>query len=97
MKTLVVLIGNSDDKLSQREWHCFTRDISDLIDSCAGERHFVGYSLPVVPWQNAAYCFEVERGPNEEALGKGLRRLAAQYRQDSIAVVCGETKFIKPE
>ena len=95
MKTAIVLIGNSDDKLSQKEWFEFTMFVSKTIDEFAGQRYFVGYSLQNVPWQNAAYCFDIS-DEKEEKLHNSLKQLATTFRQDSIAYLCGKTQFLTP-
>jgi hypothetical protein len=85
-----ISIGNSDDKLTQRQWSCFISDTLHHAHHHASEFHGYWLSSPESPWQNA--CFSVEfsedaRWPLDErvpALKTALRELARRYRQESI-------------
>lgn len=44
MQTLVVLIGNSDDKLTQKQWAGFVLELTDCIERRAAHVHFWGGS-----------------------------------------------------
>ena len=97
--TIYVAIGNSDDRLTQREWAAF----HDLVD-----REFRHYeadvdgitvhgrwaSLPTAPHQNACWAFSVDtsvctiwegEGGMREYLRESLSEFARRYRQHSIA------------
>jgi hypothetical protein len=90
--TVVIQIGNSDDKLSQVEWSQFVRRVSKLVDEY-GEVHFSGHSTPDAPWQNACWVVEVE----EDQLGdltNFLTECRMLFKQDSVAMTCGQTAFI---
>ena len=90
MKTVVIQIGNSDDKLSQSEWSRFVNALTDLVEKCCTHVHFSGHSQGDAPWQN--YCVVAE----SEALAQlrlCLCGLAKEYRQDSIALTVGNTIF----
>ncbi len=90
--TVVVQIGNSDDKLTQREWVQFIMDTRSLVNSLA-QIHFSGGSSPTAVWQN--YCIVAEaRSLND--LRSRLADLATRYRQDSIALTLGKTEFVRP-
>ena len=92
-----VSIGNSDDKLTQREWHDFTESVDALLSS-ATHTHGVWFSSPHSRWQNACWCVEFEDDyPDVIAWArKRLGELAAEYRQDSIAWAVAQTEFIGP-
>lgn len=91
--TAVVQIGNSDDKLTQAQWHAFVSRTHGLIEAAALDVHFSGYSAPAAPWQNACWVFETT--PATLAfLRDGLRSLAGNYNQDSVALTLGETEFV---
>lgn len=81
-----VSIGNSDDKLTQREWAMFVGAVHDLFHRNV-DRHDVTVhgrwlSEPSTPWQNACWCVEfTDPEPFKSALG----RLAVQFGQDCIA------------
>lgn len=98
MNTVVIQIGNSDDKLTQMEWARFVFSVGDAIQHLAHETHFSGFSLPNAPWQNAAWVFEIDF-KNSLILLDNMRRLAEAFKQDSIAWTQGETIFVgsKPE
>ena len=93
MKTLVVQIGNSDDKLTQSQWAAFALQINDLIEQKAYKIHFAGSSDPLKVWQN--YCWVFESPPTLAAsLKDTISRIARQYEQDFVAWTEGETHFI---
>jgi hypothetical protein len=78
-------IGNSDDKLTQREWSEFYVRIAAEVTSLASVIHGAWLSHPAVPWQNACWCLEF----SSEADAKEAREMATEirkeYKQDSIA------------
>ena len=94
MTTVTVLIGNTDNKLTQQEWAQFYMDVSGAVSREADRVQFSGSSPGFAPWQNACFVAVVER---PERLRLALGALAAKWRQDSIAVVCGETEFVRSE
>jgi hypothetical protein len=79
-----VTIGNSDDKLTQREWASFLLRVHLLLDHLAKVVHGSWYSGPGVEWQNACWCVEIPEERVDRARD-GLRVLAREFRQDSIA------------
>lgn len=94
MKTLTVLIGNSDNKLTQEQWSFYVNDVRDLVRRHAQEIHFIGGSPFDAIWQNAAFVL-VAPTVMAENLVRSLQPLLRKYGQQSIAVVVGETKFIR--
>lgn len=84
MATAYVSIGNSDDKLTQQEWHDFHRDVRCELIGAGARFHGQWASPSTDPWQNACWCVEVVDGVVEE-LKANLGRLAVKHRQDSIA------------
>ncbi|GIH07387.1 hypothetical protein Rhe02_54540 [Rhizocola hellebori] len=107
-KTIYVSIGNSDDKLTQREWADFVSDVqSDLVYALNpyGLIHGRWLSIPDAPFQNACWCvqFKASHGDAGQtvdehmAIAKArLAKLAKVYRQDSIAWAEAITEFIGP-
>ena len=93
MKTITLQIGNSDDKLTQREWAAFVGDIDHEINVLAEDVHFCGFSPGDAPWQNACWVFELETDRENElkALVTGHR---ARFKQDSVAWTKGQTAFV---
>ncbi len=93
--TVSVQIGNSDDKLTQREWSEFVQSIGDSIITYKGHIHFCGGSICQVPWQNFCWVFELENNDMVvDALREQQKRIRVKYRQDSVAWLSGVTRFI---
>ena len=106
--TAYVSIGNSDDKLTQKEWAKFFAKTRILMNSNNFTVHGEWHSLPQAQWQNACWCVEYDedlRLVNKEGdvvtLGdhfiRRLMELAAEFRQDSIAWAKADTAFIAPK
>ena len=89
--TVIIQIGNSDNKLLQAEWSKFVNELRSLVKKY-GLIHFSGGSCSSDPWQN--YCIVVEMCSGDD-LKSRLSELAAKYYQDSIAITIGQTEFIK--
>lgn len=89
---LVVSIGNSDDKLTQKEWNRFVEDVIDTLGE-AGKVHFFGGASTFAPWQNVAWVVEIEPKNVDAAVNKiiGIRK---RYSQDSAFVMIGEGLFV---
>ncbi len=94
MKTVVIQIGNTDDKLSQAAWSSFIVTLNRVVERACYDIHFSGGSKPDAPWQN--YCVVALCGEQYlRGLRKILRSLCERYRQDSIALTVGDTKLVK--
>jgi hypothetical protein len=97
MRTITVQIGNSDNKLSQREWASFCNAVHrtivyhthNIIDSI----HFSAPSVGWADWQNSAWVFECEDVEIEE-LKDRLFIIRKEYKQDSVAFTLGKTELI---
>lgn len=94
MPTAVIIIGNSDDKLTQREWSQYVTDVTEFLTHDVVDVHFLGYSPSPAPWQNACWVVEISEESWLLAAKSGLRRIASVHRQDSIALIVGETEFL---
>lgn len=95
--TVMVTIGNSDDKLTQEEWNKFSHETKDAIDSVASLIHGEFYSLPHRPWQNACWIFELTGNKEEnEFLADRLSLIGGKFKQESIAYAVFKTEFIEP-
>jgi len=79
-----VSIGNTDDKLSQKDWALFQIDLQRLLHDAGGMFHGEWYSNPNSIYQNACICLELVDGL-EPGLKIRLAQLAKKYRQESIA------------
>ena len=93
LTTMVVSIGNSDDKLSQRKWSHFVNDVKYEVYVAAYRVHFYGCSDGGKEWQNACFVFEIDV-TRIEAIKAALQKLRIGYLQESIAVTIGETQFV---
>lgn len=91
MKTVIIQIGNSDDKLSQVDWSCFIRDV-DVYLEC-GDIHFFGTSIPTESHQNACWVVNIE-DEDLEKVKLHISDIGLQYEQDTIAWTEGITEFI---
>lgn len=90
-------IGNSDDKLSQRQWVCFQLDVrqqlSDMESNIIGEWHSYEDSI----FQNACFAVEIEDDKAPELKG-ALAAIATIYEQDAIAWnPAPATEFLGPD
>lgn len=91
--TITVQIGNSDDKLTQREWFEFHQRVRQYIRRDCAKVHFDGAPIATAPWQNAAFVFEASAAQAME-IRMVLKSVRKSYRQDSIAWTEGATAFV---
>lgn len=92
-RTVVIQIGNSDDKLTQKEWSAFVYAIRLKLAATVGIVHFFGTSDGHDSWQNACWVMEVPLS-KIKILKSRLSRIGKKYKQDSIAFLEGITEFI---
>lgn len=94
MKTVVIQIGNSDDKLTQSNWAAFVHAMRHeaILKNCR-QIHFAGAPGNAERWQNFAFIVECEdeQVPPLLAAVKDIRDV---FDQDSAAVTVGDTQFI---
>lgn len=89
-----VSIGNSDDKLNQRQWVLFLLETKTAIHETGALIHGEWHSYPDSIYQNACFCFEVDDEKVPELKGD-LAGLAQVYQQESIAwVEAPTTEFL---
>lgn len=91
--TVVVQIGNSDDRLTQKEWSRYVDKVRRVTKEYTKEMHFNGSSNTADPWQNACFVFEIE-DKIYSSLYSELRSIRKHYKQDSIAIMRGYTEFV---
>jgi hypothetical protein len=88
---LSVSIGNSDDKLTQKEWNRFVEEMIDLLAD-SGKVHFFGGSSNFAPWQNVAWIVELRDAPI--IVMSKISKIREKYNQDSAFVLFGDGQFI---
>lgn len=93
MKTIIIQIGNSDDNLTQKEWHAFHQAVNGSVMLWSSTVHFAGTADGHAPWQNACWVVEV-RSECIPDLRQQLIDCRKEFRQDSIAWTVGETAFM---
>lgn len=93
IETVVIQIGNSDDKLSQFTWSAYCMQIRRMLARVTKEIHFIGGSPFDAAWQNACFVASIERHRKTE-LVESLAKIRKDYKQDSVAVMFGTTEFI---
>ena len=91
--TVYISIGNSDDKLTQREWSQFYDDVERLLGKSAVQTYGRWMSIPSDQWQNACWCVEIEDSDTQMIVDE-LSRLAQRWRQESIAWAEAKAEFI---
>jgi hypothetical protein len=95
MRTVTIIIGNSDDKLSQLRWSNFVDAVDKAIAQFKCKPQFSGGSYPDAPWQNYCWVFLLEEDHMVKAsFIRQLAELRAQYEQDSVAWIDGKTIFV---
>ncbi len=96
MSVYYVSIGNSDDKLSQKEWARFCTLLDSKLIHSMIRVHGRWMSFTNSEFQNDCWCFETEDGVLMDWLRDQFRRLAGYFGQDSIALAKAETEFLTP-
>ena len=91
--TVVVQIGNSDNKLTQGEWAHYVEAIRNVIRKNVSAIHFQGGSDWDAPWQNACWVCDIDHSFKDEFIAS-LLQVKNSYRQDSIALTWGHTDFL---
>lgn len=89
-----VMIGNSDNKLTQQEWASFVDDVNRLLASWESARHFFGGAETYAKWQNVCWVCELGSPDSVDALLSVLSGVRRKYKQDSACVLLGEAKFV---
>ena len=93
MKTIVVSIGNSDNKLTQQKWADFIVDVDYEFGLWVNQYYFNGGSNGCAPYQNWTLSGEIDERLVEPLLS-ALTEIKLNYNQESIAIVIGDTQLI---
>ena len=88
-----ISIGNSDDKLTQREWSRFVIAVAAEVVSI-GKLHGTWFSVPQSPWQNACWCVEFLSQKDADEAKIIAKQIRSEYQQDSIAWAVADTEFV---
>lgn len=93
MKSISLLMSNTDNKLSQQQWHDFIATTKHEVRSACTEFHFLGAPPNWEDHQNAAFVFTLE-DQAITALKEKMKSLRRAYKQDSVAWLEGDTIFL---
>lgn len=88
---VVVVIGNSDNKLSQKDWSDFCAAVQKSLAKFT--THFYGFPPGDKPWQNALWWVQVPAA-DIDFLRKNLRMDCRAFGQQCIALLIGEAEFL---
>ena len=91
--TATVLIGNSDNKLSQGEWAHYVAHVDVTMREWSTQVHFFGGPATYDPWQTACWVCEIDAARVPE-LTEELTQIRITFRQDSAAMLLGDTVFV---
>ena len=90
--TIVVQIGNSDDKLTQTEWSRFCNKLRTEA-GLSGTIHFAGSPSSCASHQNYCVVVEINKG-SVDFFKTIVSNLTFVFNQDSIAWLEGKVEFI---
>jgi hypothetical protein len=93
VKTVVVQIGNSDNKLKQADWARFVQCVGGIIREQAATIHFFGGPENWASWQKVCWVFDCEESRLSQVKIR-LTEARKEFLQDSAAVTVGETEFV---
>lgn len=91
--SVVVSIGNSDDKLTQAEWSEYVKEVRRAMASRCRQMYGEWYSSGDSPFQNACFCGEFYLD-TLKGLREVLTAIRIEHKQESVAFLVGEAKFI---
>jgi hypothetical protein len=93
VKTIVVQIGNSDNKLRQADWARFVKRVGEIVRAHAAKLHFFGGPENWADWQRVCWVFDGEERRISD-LKTQLSEVRKEFLQDAAAVTVGETEFV---
>jgi hypothetical protein len=92
--TLSVLVGNSDNRLTQMEWSSYAGKVNDLVRACTYHTFFNGAPYTASLFQNHCWVFSIHKDDYDKFEGE-VREVALHYEQESVAIVKGKTHILK--
>jgi hypothetical protein len=107
---VTVQFGNSDDRLTQREWSELVAAVSRVVNvevlDHGGGLHFFGTAPADAPWQNACWVIELPPAGGDgavddavlaaHALKRELGEVALNFHQYSFAWQLGDVELVPP-
>ena len=93
MKTIIVQIGNSDNKLRQTEWAEFVQRVGDIIQEYATAIYFFGGPENWSVLQRVCWVFDCE-ADRLSVMKPRLTEVRKKFRQNSLAFTEGQTEFL---
>ena len=84
---------NSDNKLSQQDWHAFVMSLDALLRDYETTRHFFGGSVTWAKWKNVCWVGEIPSGHYDDLISD-IKQMRELYQQDSVCVLAGERSFV---
>lgn len=91
--TVVICIGNSDNKLSQQNWSDFVSCIDKVVIIYSNVVHFSGGPATDKPYQNYAWIIDIDDNASY-MLKDLLERYRKRFGQESIVWMVGNSEFI---
>lgn len=82
---IYITVGNSGDKLTQRQWAALCSQVDRIVDRYSSAVHGRWSSDPQSQWQNACWCVEIYTMRVAAEAKTALEETAADYGQDAIA------------
>lgn len=92
-KDVYIVIGNTDNKLSKKEWSQYQVEFKYVVESLAEKVWGIWYSSPDSFYQNMCVGILLAE-ENALALRDRLEKLCVKYNQDSIALSTAKTEFV---
>ena len=93
MQTVTIIAGNSDNKLSQKDWANLVSHLARVIAVRASAHEFTGGPDTASPFQNFAWVVRIDDDEAEQLRGE-IKAIRSHYRQNSVAWISGNTEFI---
>jgi hypothetical protein len=93
MKTVTIIAGNTDNKLTQQAWSKFITFLSHSIESNACGVEFSGGPATALPYQNFAWVIRIDSLPATQ-LRSEIESIRTTFHQEAVAWIEGTTQFI---